>query len=300
MQTWRYALIVFLGGCCYGALSTVVKLAYAAGFSPSEVSGIQYTFGTLLCWFFYALSSNRQKLGWRRGFKLLALGLPFGLTGILYYQSLQTLDASLAIIFLFQFVWVGTLLDWLFNKNRPTPKKLLSILILLAGSVLATDAFSRSGARFSFEGAAWALLAALTFASFIFISSAVERSVSPLQKSAYFCLGGSVVVWLLLRPISLLDPVTVVQLAPYGAFLGLVGVVLPPILFAIGMPYVGPGLGTMLTASELPVAITLSALILAERVNLVQWGGVLAILTGILVANISLKRRVTLESAQGG
>lgn len=51
MKLWHYALIVFLGGCCYGILSTFVKLAYSAGFSTPEVTGAQYFFGTVLSWF---------------------------------------------------------------------------------------------------------------------------------------------------------------------------------------------------------------------------------------------------------
>ncbi|MFK4998519.1 hypothetical protein ACI2OX_17980 [Bacillus sp. N9] len=50
MKIWHYAVIVFLGGCSYGILSTFVKLAYSAGFSVAEVSGSQVLFGTILIW----------------------------------------------------------------------------------------------------------------------------------------------------------------------------------------------------------------------------------------------------------
>jgi len=60
MKTWQYALIVFLGGCCYGALSTFVKLAYSAGFTVAEVTGSQYLMGALLIWM-VALFSKKKK-----------------------------------------------------------------------------------------------------------------------------------------------------------------------------------------------------------------------------------------------
>ncbi|KOY14123.1 hypothetical protein AMS66_23145 [Paenibacillus xylanivorans] len=50
MKLWHYALIVFLGGCSYGVLSTFVKLAYAASFTVSVVTGGQYFFGVVLTW----------------------------------------------------------------------------------------------------------------------------------------------------------------------------------------------------------------------------------------------------------
>jgi drug/metabolite transporter (DMT)-like permease len=68
-------------------------------------------------------------------------------------------------------------------------------------------------------------------------------------------------------------------------FLGLFGVALPPLLFSIGMPFIGPGLGTILTSSELPVAVILSSLILGEHISKYQWLGVVLIFCGIVIGN---------------
>jgi drug/metabolite transporter (DMT)-like permease len=84
----------------------------------------------------------------------------------------------------------------------------------------------------------------------------------------------------------LFDLPVLTGVAPYGLFLGLFGAVLPPLLFSIGMPYIGPGLGTILTASELPVAVSMSSLVLAVYVGLSQWIGVVFILGGIAAGNI--------------
>lgn len=116
MKLWHYALIVFLGGCCYGILSTIVKLAYSAGFSALEVTGGQYLFGVVI--------------------SFLMSGIPAGLTGVFYSKSLQTLDAFLAIILLFQFVWIGTLYEWVLQKRKPAGGKLLSIVNLEGDSRL--------------------------------------------------------------------------------------------------------------------------------------------------------------------
>ena len=285
MKTWHYALIVFLGGCCYGVLSTFVKLAYSAGYSVTEVTGSQYLFGTLLTWVL-VLFTKKKTLTLNQAFKLLLSGIPFGLTGVFYYQSLQTLNASLAIIFLFQFVWIGTFFEWIFSKKRPTKWKVISIAILLLGSVLAAGIVSEGGIVLSWQGTIWALCSALTFATFIFLSSLVGKDTPPVLKSALLSTGGLIVVSLLFPPMFLFDLPVLTGVAPYGLFLGLFGAVLPPLLFSIGMPYIGPGLGTILTASELPVAVSMSSLVLAEYVGLSQWIGVVFILGGIAAGNI--------------
>jgi drug/metabolite transporter (DMT)-like permease len=261
MKTWHYALLVFIGGCSLGILSTFVKLAYSAGFSMVEVTGSQVLFGTLIIWL-VTMFAKKTKIGFRQAGKIMLAGIPMGLTGLLYYQSLQTLDASLAIIFLFQFIWIGSLIEWIVYKRRPSSGKLLSIAILLAGSILAAGLFVENIQSVSLQGAVWGMLSAVTFSIFIFLSSIIGKHVPAIQKSALLSTGGLIVTFLLFPPVFLLDIPTITGVMPYGLILGIFGVVFPPLLFSIGMPHVGPGLGTILTASELPVSIIMSALVL--------------------------------------
>jgi drug/metabolite transporter (DMT)-like permease len=285
LKKWHYALIVFFGGCCYGVLSTFVKLAYSAGFSSTEVTGGQYFFGTILIWC-VVLFTKKKKLSLKQILKILLSGIPFGLTGLFYYQSLKTLNASLAIIFLFQFVWIGAIFDWIFNKKKPSKQKLISIGIVLIGSVLAANVISLKEGSFSWQGAIWGSLAAFTYTGFIFLSGSVEKDTPPVLKSALLSTGALIVVFLLFPPRFLFDFSVLKGLSQYGLILGGFGVVLPPLLFSIGMPHVGPGLGTILSASELPVAVTLSSLVLSEHVNWIQWIGVILIFAAIMGSNI--------------
>jgi drug/metabolite transporter (DMT)-like permease len=294
MKTWHYALLVFIGGCCLGILSTFVKLAYAAGFSMIEVTGSQVLFGTLIIWLVTAFA-KKTKISFRQAGKIMLAGIPMGLTGLLYYQSLQTLDASLAIIFLFQFIWIGSLIEWIVYKRRPSAGKVLSIVILLTGSILAAGLLVENIQSVSLQGVVWGMLSAVTFSIFIFLSSIIGKQVPAIQKSALLSTGGMIVTFLLFPPVFLLDIPTLTGVFPYGLILGIFGVVLPPLLFSIGMPHVGPGLGTILTASELPVAIIMSALVLSEEIASLQWFGVVLILGGIIIGNQKQSQRDSLS-----
>ncbi|WP_100406335.1 EamA family transporter [Bacillus solitudinis] len=288
MKNWMYAALVFLGGCCFGVLSTFVKLAYGQGFTLAVVSGSQFLCGTLLLWVVLPFV-KKQYLSYREIFKLIVSGIPMGLTGILYYQSLQTLDASLAIIFLFQFVWLGSLLEYIIDRKKPSVTKILSILILILGSIFAAGVFQTTNSSLSGIGTIWGLMAALSFSIFIYTSGTVGKHVPAIQKSSWLAVGGLLIVFIIFPPFFLVDVDTLVGVAPFGIFLGLFGVTLPPFLFSIGMPRVGSGLGTILSSSELPVAIIMSAVILAEYIAPLQWFGVIVILVGIIIGN---KRQV--------
>ena len=289
MKTWHYALLVLLGGCSYGALSTFVKLAYSAGFTSATVTGSQFLMGTLLIWI-VALFSKKKKLALPKIGKLLLSGIPLGLTSLFYYQSLQSLNASLAIIFLFQFVWIGSLFEWFFYKKKPTMGKVVSIAILVIGSIFASGLIAEGSRGMTWQGAIWGMLSALTYTTFIFLSSSVVKDAPVVQKSALFTTGGMITVFLLSPPTDLLQLPVLMEVAPYGFYLGLLGVVLPPILFTIGMPHIGPGLGTILTSAELPIAVVLSALVLTEQVSMFQWLGVVLILGGIIAGNLKLSK----------
>lgn len=285
MRLWKAAVIVFMGGCCYGVLSTVVKLAYAAGYIMQQVSAIQFLCGASILWILF-LFSKKKRLTGKETVKMVIAGLPMGLTGLMYYQTLNYVDASLAIIFLFQFVWIGTFIEYIFFKKLPSKAKLTSILLLLIGSLLATGILSNGIASIAWQGVVWGLLSAYSFSTFLFVSSAVGKDVPAIQKSALLSTGGMILVMVLFPPMFMTDYSVAMDIIPYGLFLGFFGVVLPPLLFSTGMPVVGVGLGTILAASELPVAVTASALVLGENVGAIQWIGVMIILGGIFVGNI--------------
>ncbi len=289
LKNWYYALLVFLGGCCYGILSTFVKLAYSAGFSSPEVTSAEYFFGTLLI-YGVVIFTKKEKLTIKQILKLLLAGVPFGLTGLFYYQSLKTLNASMAIIFLFQFVWIGTLFDWIFNKKKPTKKKLISIFILVVGSILAANVLTHQGAAISVKGIIFGLLASLSYSTSMFFSSSVENDIPPVLKSALLSTGSLIVVCALFPPTFLFHFSVLKGLTPYGLILGLFGVALPPLLFSIGLPHIGPSLGSILSASELPVAVTMSVLVLSEHISIPQLIGIILILVGIISCNIRSRK----------
>lgn len=290
---WMYALLVFIGGCSLGALSTSVKLAYSAGFNLSQITISQFLIGTILLWIL-VIFTKRRRMSLKYTGMLLLCGIPMSLTGVFYYFSLQTLDASLAIIFLFQFVWIGALFDYILYRKVPSKLQWASIAILLAGSLLATAVVTNGFGNFTVTGVIFGLLAAFTFTSFLFISGNVGKELPPLQKSALIATGGLLFVSVLYPPFMAFDHVTqMISFAPYGIFLGVFGVTLPPLLFAIGMPKVGTGLGTILSAAELPIAVILSSAILLEYVSPIQWTGVIVVLLGVAIGNVNISKRET-------
>src|SRR5688572_11954440 len=141
---FKYIVLVFAGACSFGILSTFVKLAYQEGFTAAEISFSQALVGMVALWLLVFLTRKKKTetlsafpsslLSW----PLLGTGAAIGLTTFVYYLSVRYIPASLAVVLLMQFTWIGIGLDWLLFGQKPSRLHLLMTSVILMGTVLAS------------------------------------------------------------------------------------------------------------------------------------------------------------------
>lgn len=275
-----YVLLVFLAGCSYGLLAPVSKLAYNSGFTVAEVVGSQNYIGLLML-VVINLLFFRPKVKFKTALTLMGIGITTALTGVFYGHALQTLPAAVAIVFLFQFTWIGIVIESVANGKWPTRDKVFSIPLLLAGTLLAGGILELGEVVITTAGAFWGLLSAITFALFIFFSGRVATDVPAINRSLFYVLGAVITVSLIYPPHFFINGAISKGLLSYSVFLGLFGAIIPPLFFALGTPHVGSGLASILSSSELPMAVLMAAIILGEQISLLRWGGIAITLVAI-------------------
>ncbi|MFD0767462.1 DMT family transporter [Bacillus sp. CGMCC 1.60114] len=297
MGKLNYSLLVLFGACSYGVLSTIFKLGFLDGFSAHELLGGQYVFGwvglLLLVLFF-----SRHTVTKKQFFSLLTVGSTMSMTGIFYAISVEELPASIAVVLLFQFTWIGVLIEAVANKTFPSREKIVSIIILFIGTLFAGGVFEGLGHSLSTRGIIFGLLAAVSFSFYIFASGRIATDVPPYTKSFLMTTSAALIVCLIFPPTFLTNGALQAGLWKYGLFLGLFGVVVPVICFSIGVPKVGTGLGTILGAAELPTAIIASITLVHEVVSPLQWCGIICILLGIAAPQYLTMRKEKRKSVQ--
>lgn len=291
MEKLKGALAVFLGASSFGILSTFVKKAYGQGLSLGEVTGIQVLFGMLILWFIYLLiklssarsfQSSNKKSSW---VKILISGTSTGLVSILYYKCVQLVPASLAIVLLMQYIWIGVVIEFIFFKTRPSKNNLIGIGIVLIATLLATGLMEKGLKDFNLTGVLFGLLAATAYSVFMIVNGRVGNDYHPIQKSAIMVTGACIMVFTLFPPHYLYNGQFDGNYLHFGLFLSLFGTVIPPLLFAYGLPKTGFSLGGILSSAELPVATCMSFFILHESVSPIQWMGVFLILATVIWLN---------------
>jgi len=277
---------VFFGSACFGMLSTMTKLAYVDGFSTADIVGSQNLFAWIVFW----LCCCPQ---WKKMFSLpiktigaLVLGGSCtALTGVFYYLSLQTLSASFAVVLLFQFTWIGIMIDWVYSKKKPTKNQWIAVAFILAGTALAASSgHGDTTTVISGVGVCLALLAAVCYALFVNFSGHVATQVPTLIRNAWMVTGALILTAIVFPPHFLVDHSLQRGLWFWGGFMAVFGAILPAYLFAKGVPRIGTGMATILGATEFPVVIVFSSYLLKEQTNWLQWSGIVIIFLGILIS----------------
>ena len=296
MDKLKGSLAVFIGGASFGVLSTFVKKAYKAGFTLGEVTGSQALFGAIFLWMAYLISQigkERKPTTLRKDSKglLVLAGLSTGLVSVLYYQCVQLVPASIAIILLMQYIWIGAILEFLLFKKPPSKIQLIGCVLIIIGTLFSTGLFEKEVPSLTPAGLLYGFGAATSFASFMILNGRIGKDYPIVLKSALMVTGALILIVLLLRPVGLLSFEILYNLFPYGFFLALFGTIIPPLLFAYGMPKTGYSLGSILSAVELPVAVSMSYLILGEYVSGWQWFGLVFILAVIVTIQLQKPKK---------
>ncbi|GER91018.1 multidrug transporter [Dictyobacter vulcani] len=296
MKKFTASMLVLMGAASFGVLSTIVKLSYGMGFSTAEVTSSPLFFGCLCLWILGIPSFKElRQLSFMTISKLLVSGIFSGLTGVFYYLALQSLPASLGVILLFQFVWMGFLLEWILQKRRPGSQQWIAITIVLIGTVLAAGYEALHFEHLSMAGILLGLLAAASYTGNIAVNGRVELNVSPILRSTLMVTGGAIITMLIFPPLFLFNGSLVRGLWIFALLLAIFGVIIPPYLYARGIPTIGSAMASILGSIELPVVIITSALILKEHITPIQWLGVILILFGIFISEQRIFNRKMLK-----
>jgi drug/metabolite transporter (DMT)-like permease len=205
-------------------------------------------------------------------------------------MAVKYIPVSVAIVLLMQTVWMGVVLEMIMHKKPPGVRKIISVLIILAGTILATNLLKQS-ADINWIGFAWGLMAAVCYMATMYSSNHIELHCPPLKRSLYMILGGLIIIAIIFHS-SLNHHFSYSIFMRWGLVVSLFGTILPPLLFTRGMPLTGMGLGAIIASIEIPVSVLMANLLLKEPVSLLQWVGVLLVLLAVVLMNVGKRKQI--------
>jgi drug/metabolite transporter (DMT)-like permease len=286
--------LVAFGATSYGMLATFVKMAYNEGYTTAEITSSQFILGILGILIINLFQKTRNKnktvkASKRNIFHLMLAGTSLGMTSVFYYLAVKYIPVSIGIVLLMQTVWMGVLLEMILEKKIPSTQKIISVIIVLIGTVLATN-LVKNEVPLDWHGIMWGILAAASFTTTMFTANRVATEISSAQRSLYMLLGGALIVFSF-SIATQTAPFNFDIFLKWGIVLALFGTIIPPLLMNAGFPLTGIGLGSIVSALELPISVTMAYFLLNEDINTTQWFGIILIILAIIIMNVNFRNQ---------
>jgi drug/metabolite transporter (DMT)-like permease len=282
-------LLVTIGAASYGILTTLVSLAYNEGFTTMEVTLAQFAVGLPVMGLLVLFNRQARKQTTKKGsskyavLKLMIGGTSLSLTSVFYYLSVQTIPVSIGVVLLMQSIWMGVVAESLLERKWPDANKCIAVVLVLAGTLLATNAIENYN-QLDVRGVLWGLAAAVVYTVSIFVSTSIALHMHSQVRSFWNLVGATAIVLIMLW-VQMPRTFNGAVFWKWGIWLALSGTLLPPLLFNIGLPKTGMGLGSILIAIEIPVSVCMAWWLLHEEVSLLQWFGVILIIASVVLMN---------------
>lgn len=285
----KAVLLVFFGGACYGFNATCYKLSYAWGFTSAQIAAAQmwaaFALFAMLLLLEFAKGRHWSKIGRKDALKLIGIGAVTCVTSIFYTYAMSVLPVALALTLLFQFTWIGTVIQVIMTRKPPALSQMVSALIIVVGTIFASGLYATDLSQCNPWGIAAGLIAAVSCASFLALSGHIQPHCSQAQRGFLIC-GGAVVMSHLICPDFIVSGVLLQGIAPLGLVAGACGFFLPVLLFSIGTPFLPAGLSSVLASSELPAGLFVAMMVLGSPIGPIEWLGVAIILFGVCVSQL--------------
>ncbi|TWP26778.1 EamA/RhaT family transporter [Apibacter muscae] len=287
-------LCVAFASSCYGMVAIFVRLAYQQHYHTAEIIISQALIGFLGLFLIYFISKNKYKnysYTKKDILKLMICGCSFAFTNTFFYQAVRLgIPVAICTVLLMQAVWMGSVVDFIVNKKKPSIVEIIAILTILVGTFLATNILEHKKEQLNFSGLTFGFLAAVSYTFSLFSTNKISVNVPPTLRPACLLFGASLMVSLIWSHELVNEPFHPSIFYKYGLIIAFFGTILATFLFSSHMPVVGIGVGSIVASLELPTSVIAAKIILSENINYIQWMGILLILLSVVFLNIPLLR----------
>jgi drug/metabolite transporter (DMT)-like permease len=281
-RLWPAALAAVSGSAMVGLMPLVARQLYADGLSAPSMLFWRYTLA-LVALALAALAVGLDlRQAWKGGaWRIALVGATLGAAQTLcFWESLKTLETSVAVLLFYTYPVVTLALDRLFFKQPIRPLAVFCIAIILCGAGFITGPGLKGG-TIDLRGLSWALPAPLIYALYLAINARLLRRYPPLVGAFGLFAGMALSFGLAAGVVGLDVP------ASFFGWLLLLFIALGPgaltmTLFSFSVPRLGASGFAILANTELVTVVLIGVLVLGEPFTPARAVGGALIVAGIL------------------
>src|SRR6266536_353623 len=299
-RVWPAALAAVSGSAMVGVMPLVARQLYADGLSAPSMLFWRYSLALIAL----AAAAGAVRLdlrqAWHNGaWQVALIGATLGAAQTLcFWESLKTLETSIAVLLFYTYPAVTLALDRLVFKEPIRPLAVFCIAIILGGAGLITLP-GLSGGTIDLRGLCRALPSPLVYALYLAINARLLRRHKPLVGAFGLFAGMAVTFGLMAGFVGLDVPES------SAGWLLLLFIALGPgaltmTLFSYSVPRLGASSFAILANAELATVVLVGVLVLGEAFTADRAIGGALIVAGILIHALAPVRAPTLPRLRRG
>ena len=271
-------LLVLTSALAFSFLPIFIVFAYDGGAGASTLLLIRFTLASIVFFSYLKIKGYDIKLDNNTLFKFFLLGV-FGYTlqSRFFFMSLQYVTPAIASMFLYTYPVLVSVITYFIDKEKPSLRLVISIVISSLGLVLV---MGTSMGSVDIRGIGFALLASLVYSLYIVASNILIKRVPAIIASAYIVLFsslGTLVIGSASGGFGLdFTPSTWIWIVGIAIICSVVAM----LTFFKGMEYIGPTKTSIISLTEAVFTVMLSAVILNQYLTLWQLVGGAGVLLG--------------------
>lgn len=285
------ALLALAAGCSFGVGGSISQIIVGLGYQVMHVVIGQTVAATVILGII-TLARYRTSIPFKAVIQLAVIGILNLISSITYFFAIDLLSVGTTVAIQFQYVWIVVVFQAIAARRLPGKWTILSSAIIIVGTLFGSgmlDEMLAGGITMNSTGLVLALLCAVCYAAFIFLNSRIAVEYAAVPRSFYQVLG-ALIALLIILPFMHVDSCDVIGLVSWGILMGLLMGVLPIVFIVAASSNLPSGLVSILTSSELPMAVVAGHIILGETVTPLIVLGVVLICGSIALAQLDNRK----------
>jgi drug/metabolite transporter (DMT)-like permease len=287
----RAGIFFALGSAAaYGTNIVSAQIAGGAGLSgPLLVAYRVLLLLALTCAFAMAFG-DRLKVEREERRALLLFGLSSAFVGSAYLSSVAFVPVTVAAVVFYTFPILIVLVEpFVTGRSLGLARKLIAVAAFLGVALVIGPDIDQLDLR----GLALAAIASAGAAIQFFAANAIPKTSLPAK-----------LVWsqLVILPVTLIilgfsggfQPLSALTAAPWAVAITLIGFLFGFVLQMLALVRIAPGSAGIAFCAEPLFAAAVAAIVLGEKIGLLQYGGALVVI-GAILANVYLEQRRAVE-----
>jgi drug/metabolite transporter (DMT)-like permease len=288
-------LLVLLASFFYGIMPALTQRAYLEGASVETVLTGRYLIGTSMIWLYILIRREKIKVGRSHLLYLAGVGLIIFVCVFCMSSSYRYLPGAVAALIVFSYIIIVNLIELITGRERPYPARIFCLILTMAGLVAVVYTPS-GGAALNPTGLILALTAGLLYALWAMSMGAKRLS----SYSAVVVMGYMMIVPTIANVLKCLmagEPVFPQTPAQwlYIVLLAFTPGFISPVAFCAAVKRIGAGTASIINTTEPLIAYLAGLLLMGDRLSTGATIGGALIIIGVLLLNISLRKRQALR-----